>query len=352
MAKPPESFVGRERAAYTVVENKIFIFGGLDAAGKALNDAAMYDPLTDSWSLIPKATNTPSARQLASAVWTGKTVYIIGGTDANETTAFASGAKYDPTNMAWTVLPNMSVGRVAPYVANFTTSGYVLVWGGLNLSGVPISGGGYCAYFCQSWSAISTGTFSGGPPPLTDPTWIVAEDTSVLFFGGRTSMPQASNDAFQFVPDTSQWNTVAGPGPTARWGAFGVNDNKASYVWGGRNDTAAVSNGSRYVSNSGWSTLGETNVPSPRWAPLRRSGWMLALETGDVIVLGGMSFKGTLLTDGGRYTPSKSEWSSIEPWPSAEEHDYGVAVSIRGEVFVWGGRSSHGPTTTGERYLP
>jgi hypothetical protein len=79
---------------------------------------------------------------------------------------------------------------------------------------------------------------------------------------------------------------------------------------------------------------------------------MLALETGDVVVLGGMNFNGTLLTDGGRFTPSKSEWSLIESWPSSGEHEYGVAVSIGEEAFVWGGRSTNGPTTTGERYLP
>lgn len=351
MARPPSAFVARERAAYATVGEQLFVFGGLDADGNALNDGALYDPANNGWTLLPVTSNTPSPRQLASAVWTGKTVYVVGGTDGTESTAFASGSKYDPTAKTWTALPDLTTGRVAPYLANAVNAGHVLVWGGLSASGAPLSGGGYCTYFYPAWTPISTGTYSNGPGQLSELTW-AAGTNGVFLFGGRSGGTTATDNAYQYTPVNYQWSQLSGYEPVARWGAFGTWDGQAFYVWGGRNDIAAFRDGSRYVSGGGWAAMGETNAPSARWAPYRRTGWLFALGSGAIMMVGGTSFNGTMLTDGGRYDPSKAEWSSVDSWPSGEDHEYGVAVAVGGEVLVWGGRDGSGLTTTGERYLP
>jgi hypothetical protein len=351
MSKPPASFVAREKAAYTALDDKIFIFGGLDADGNALNDGALYDPATDSWTLLPLTNNTPSPRQLASAVWTGKSVYVVGGTDNNEATAFVSGSKYDVTSSTWIVLPDLTIGRVAPYIANASNPGHVLVWGGLSASGAPLSGGAYCVYFCVNWPTISTGPGPGAPGQLAEPTWAAGSNGAFLF-GGRSGGTTATNNAYQYVPANYQWATLTGTGPSARWGAFGVWDSQAFYVWGGRNETAAFEDGSRFVTNGGWSTMGTTNVPSARWASHRRTGWTFALGVGDIVVIGGLRYNGTVLTDGGLYNQSTAEWTAINSWLSGEDHEYGVAAMASGEVFVWGGRNGSRLTATGERFLP
>ena len=347
----PTSFVAREKAAYASLDDKLFIFGGIDADGNVLNDGALYDPVTDSWSLVPITTSTPSARLLASAIWTGKAVYVVGGTDKSETMALTSGAKYDPAAQTWTKLPDLTTGRVAPYLANAVTAGHVLVWGGLNASGAPLSGGAYCLYYCQNWTPLSSGPYPGAPGQLAELTW-VAGNNGVLLFGGLSGGTTSTNNAYQYAPASYQWSALMGMGPSPRWGAFGVWDSQSFYVWGGRNETAAFDDGSRYVSSGGWSTMGATNVPSARWAPHRRTGWLLSLAAGDIVMVGGMSFNGTLLTNGGRYNKSTTEWTAIASWLSGETHEYGVAGSVGGEVFVWGGRNGSRLTATGERFLP
>ncbi|HEY5955412.1 MAG TPA: kelch repeat-containing protein, partial [Polyangiaceae bacterium] len=144
MAPPPREIVAREKAAYTAIGGKLFIFGGLDAAGKALRDGAIYDLTTDSWTLLPESDDMPSARQMATAGWTGRRVFIVGGRDASGATALLDGARFDLTEAAWVPLAALGTGRIAPWAA--PGPDYILLWGGLSAAGAGLTGGERYAY--------------------------------------------------------------------------------------------------------------------------------------------------------------------------------------------------------------
>ncbi|HEY5958525.1 MAG TPA: hypothetical protein VIV60_18310, partial [Polyangiaceae bacterium] len=191
-------------------------------------------------------------------------------------------------------------------------------------------------------------TAPGAPDRVTDAAWAYSTD-SALLYGGRVSGITKTARGFTFSYANGVWIAVP-PGPSARWGAFATHDGSAYYLWGGRDETGAMSDGYRY--NATWTNLAGANAPSARWAPFRRSGWAFAFGSGDIAVVGGMNFAGTVLSDGGRYVRATDTWTSIAAWPSSEAHEYGAAALLGVEIVVWGGRNGSNLTTTGERYSP
>lgn len=348
MAPAPAAFEPREKAASTVVDGKLFIFGGLDDAGNALGDGAVYDVASNTWTMIADADAAPSPRQLATAIWTGLRVFVVGGRAAASALAYQDGARYTPTDGTWITLTPLSVQRVAPFAA--AGPDYALVWGGLSASGTALSGGERWAYtggtYPGTWTTLNSGT--SAPDRATDAAWATSS-ASAFLFGGRINGTTKTNRGFAFTFSSTSWALLP-TGPSARWGAFATHDGSAYFLWGGRDDTLALGDGYRFSTT--WTSVSGTNAPTARWAPHRRTGWAFTLASGDVIVIGGLDFAGNPLTDGGSYSRTTDSWSAIEPWHSRQAHDYGVAAAINGEVLVWGGRNGAVLTNTGERYLP
>jgi hypothetical protein len=354
MAVAPTELVAREKAAYTVMGSKLFIFGGLDAQGNALNSGAIYDKTTDSWTMLPQTAGVPSPRQLATAVWTGVRVYVALGTNSASTLTYSDTARWDPSTNAWTTLPPMPVpvGYAAPWGA-FSPS-YLLLWGGLTAAGPPVSGGARFAFgtvivpgsATAGWTTIASSAST--PQSVSEAAWAFSTDSAFLF-GGRVNGTTSTNKGYLFSYATSAWSPLVA-GPTARWGAFVASDGTNYYLWGGRDDTVTLDDGHQYATS--WTSLGAVGAPSPRWAPNRRTGWAFAFGAGDIAIIGGMDVSGNPLTDGGRYVRATDSWTTIMAWPSYEAHEYGVAGLIDGEIFIWGGRNGATVTATGERFLP
>jgi hypothetical protein len=102
-----------------------------------------YDPSTDSW--MPVATgNEPSARALATAVWTGSQMIVWGGLNIDGGPPATVGGRYDPVNDNWTQISIRS-NAPSPVPAFHTavfTGAEMIVWGGLPGTA---TGAGHCA---------------------------------------------------------------------------------------------------------------------------------------------------------------------------------------------------------------
>jgi N-acetylneuraminic acid mutarotase len=347
MSLPPQSFVARQHAAFVAAGDKLFIFGGIDANGDALNDGALYDPARDSWTLVANGENTPSPRQMASATWTGLRVFVIGGKNADSTVAFADGGRYDPAANEWMPLPDLPVARVAPYVANVSSAGFVMTWGGYSASGSSLSGGERFSYNGEAWSPFAVGP--GTPMRTSELAW-ASGDNGALLFGGRVE-GNATGMGFLFNPDSGQWMGLSWNGPSPRYGAFSAWDGASFYVWGGRDEEQVLQNGYTF-DRDGWAPMGGASPLGARYALNRRTGFAFANGTEDILFLGGLDESGRPLTDGARYRASAGGWSSIPAWISKENHEYGVFSLVNGELIVWGGKNGDVLTVTGERYRP
>src|SRR5688500_1312217 len=91
------------RASYTAAwtGTELIVWGGVTDDTTALASGARYDPATDRWTTISTA-GAPAARFLHSAVWTGREMIVWGG--ANKDGVFGNGARYDPATDTWSAL--------------------------------------------------------------------------------------------------------------------------------------------------------------------------------------------------------------------------------------------------------
>jgi Galactose oxidase, central domain len=349
-APPLLGFVAREKAAYAAIGSKVFVWGGSDATTKNLGDGAIYDPASDSWSAVAAAGSPPSARVLASAVWTGSVVVVWGGGDASGATNPSSGSRYDPASNSWQAmtLQGAPLGRRAAY--GFWTGSRVLFFGGIDKSGSPLGGTDLYDPVNDVWSTANT---NGQPTPRVDPT-VGWSGSLLLVFGGRFQNNTASQSTYTYDVAANAWDNVA-DGPSQRSGALGVWDGTFLLTWSGTY-LGLKTDGRLYEPNGDrWSAMQSSGDPDPRSAPNRQTGWSARIKPRVTLMLGGFGGStNNFLTDGGIYNSTTNAWSSVAAWPSGASHLWGVGVWTGTEFVLWGGRSgtTSALTSTGERYLP
>ncbi|MEI9953665.1 MAG: hypothetical protein WDO74_32975 [Pseudomonadota bacterium] len=135
MAAPPAKLEARSKAASVAMGKAVFVWGGQDNDGVALNNGAIYDPTLDVWTYLLPDAGSPSPRIMATAVWTGSSsnkVIVYGGTDASGSNTFKDGAVFDVAGNSWTQLPpnSMISKRSAPF--GYWDGTRAVFFGGLN----------------------------------------------------------------------------------------------------------------------------------------------------------------------------------------------------------------------------
>jgi len=344
MAEPPEQLVARSKAASVAMGDAVFIWGGLDNGGAALNNGAIYYPATDSWKPLQPDPGSPSPRINATAVWTGAAshkVIVFGGTDASGGMVFRDGGVYDVVDNSWQALPMnmMTSKRSAPY--GYWDGTRAVFFGGLNAMPAVVPGAD--RFDLKTWS---TSTTSGDPGLLGFSA--IAFDGSVMYLQGGVIGSTRQEKVFAYTSSTDKWATLT-TGPSIRTGAFGAWDGSHFVVWGGQDD-AGLRNDGKIMSGTTWSDMAATELTARRIG-FRRSGWAFQVKPGVVAMIGGQtSISGsveTLATDGASYDVSSGQWTAIPAWPSNETHEYGIGVWTGEEFVVWGGRALNVSTLTG-----
>jgi len=333
----------RSRAAYAAISSsgQVFVWGGQDAAAAVLDSGAIYDVATDSWDAVVKDANTPSARSLASAVWTGDRVFVWGGTSGSAD--LASGALYDPVAKAWS--PVSATGapsaRRAPYLV--WTGSEVLLWAGQDAAGGGVAGTFRYDPTADKWTTASSG---GQPSARTDAT---TGFTGADFFvyGGKVG-GSYSDETHRYRLSTDAWAGM-GKGPSQRFGAFGTWDGSYLVAWGGRKPPNNFADGKRF-DGTAWSVIQTTGAPSGRYALHRQSGFSARIAAGTTLLIGG--FATAALKDGAIYASGTNAWTPVPAWPSGEDHLWPVYAFTGGELVVFGGLNGAAPTATGERFRP
>lgn len=349
MLAPPGSFVAREKSAHSAMGSKVFIWGGSTAAQADLNDGAVYDPALDAWSAVSAGGTPPSARVLATAVWTGSVVVVWGGGNAAGTADFSSGGRYDPVSGTWQAMATLGApaGRRGSFA--FWTGSRVLVYGGVDRFGTPSPALGLYDPVNDVWSQAST---IGQPSARTHPT-VGFSGSLLVIYGGLVNGNNANDRQYTYDVAANTWRQ--GNGPSARYGAFGTWEGTYVVVWSGASPQLK-SDGELYDPNANiWSKMTNMGSPQPRWAPRRQTGWSARVKPGVTLMVGGLGAMANMFfRDGGLYNSTTNSWTPIAAWPSGASHFWGVGVWTGSELVVWGGRTGTASalTTAGERYLP
>ena len=342
MAATPGGFESRSRFAATAFDGRWFVFGGINDDGDALNSGAIYDPKANKWTLVAIDAQTPSARQLAMAIWTGQMILVFGGISASGNNYYNNAALYDPELNRWTAAASATVPRAAGFGVH--AGQRVLFAGGATTGAVAATPAEVYDVESDSWRTASAENAPGG---MMGAAWAVGAG-QLRTYGGLQEGSTRIDRGYAYEVERDTWSQLP-RGLSVRSAAFGAFDGNTYFVWGGHTDEDLLGDGAYF--SSSWTNVDSAMQPTLRWAVPRQGGWAFALGTGDFVVLGGENASGDLVKDGGRYIIGKG-WTRVPAWPSKEEHSFGSASLVGKEVLIWGGLNGDSPTSTGERWSP
>ncbi len=347
---PLGGFVAREKSAYAAMGSKVFIWGGSNAAGTDLADGAVYDPVLDTWAAVPLNGAPPSARVLATAVWTGSVVVVWGGGNAAGSADYANGGRYDPVSGTWQTMSTAGAPFGRRGVYGFWTGSRVLFYGGADRFGTPSSTTRLYDPVNDVWSSTNTNNLPSG---FNHPT-VGWTGNLLLVYGGQPGGTGKSKEVHRFDLAANSWARRS-DGPSDRYGAFGTWDGSFLVGWSGAEPNLKNDGGIFDPVGNQWDTITTSGQPTSRGAAHRQTGWSARTKPGVTRMWGGMgSNSTTFFTTGGLYNSATDAWTLVSAWPSGASHLWGVGVWTGTEFVVWGGRTATGSTLTaaGERYRP
>jgi len=386
----------RSRHVAVWTGSKMIIWAGTQHGyrngGRAINSGGIYDPASDSWTIM-NATNAPAnGGSSFTAIWTGSEMIAWGGNTS-------VGGRYNPDTNAWTPTnpanaPSPRTGHTAVW-----TGAEMIVWGGSDSTGLLNSGARYNPVN-DSWTPTST---AGAPSPRTYHT-AVWTGTEMIVWGGMT--PEPNNPLRYYNTDTGgrynlstdSWspiNTANAPPPKS--GHVAVWTGELMIVW---SVTENKTGGRYHPANDSWTPTDNNDSPPPitfgvwsgaemivwiptgycptgdcpslskrydpatySWRPMSNVGEprtppgdppIAAIWTGTEMIVWGMHSGATGAPgEGGRYNPQTNSWRPIATSGAPVNRSYFTGVWTGTEMIVWGGQSNDGTyQNTGSRYNP
>jgi N-acetylneuraminic acid mutarotase len=259
----PDAPTGRLMMASAVLNNKIWIIGGL-RNGVALQTVESYEPRTGIWAPGPAL---PVPLHHAAAVAYRGEVVVLGGTTDN--IADGSNQVFALRSGNWVELPTLRHGRAAPAAA--VVGDKLVVVGGQN--------GNQLVGQTEIFDGTSWKDAADLPTPR-EHLAAVSDGTYVYALGGRLlSADQNSSAVERFDVGSGTWTKLVGmPTPRGSYGAAYI-DGRILAV-GGEEPTRVLNVVEMYdISEGKWSTL--PPMPTPRHAEV------VATVGNTVYVIGG-----------------------------------------------------------------
>jgi len=328
---------------------ELIVWGGGNSVGDSVKTGGAYDPATDAWIAGSLAAGTgayvPSARQFHSAVWTGREMIVWGGRDDDDQD-LATGGRYNPTTDAWSPSSlTIGAGADVPAARDMHTAVWtgreMIVWGGQSSGNFLPTGGRYNPD-ADTWASSSLTAATGANVPAGrvahSAVWTGRE---MIVWGGQGATPTTATGG-RYNPTTDAWaasSLATGTGsnvPSARCIHAAVWTGREMIVWGGY-DGGFSRTGGRYDPEADtWATCSLTagagaNVPEGR-------AYASAVWTGsEMIVWGGMK-SAAAAADGGLYNPVSDSWASTSLTLGAGAN---VPAARMLHAAVWTGAADH-----------
>jgi serine/threonine protein kinase/N-acetylneuraminic acid mutarotase len=259
----PDAPTARLMSAGTVLDGRIWIFGGL-RAGEVLDTVESFDPNTGNWQTEP---SLPIPLHHAVATTYRGEVVVIGG--ASDNIAQGSNKVFVLRGGTWSELPSLLHGRASPAAA--AVGDKIVVTGGQNDKQIVPQ------------TEVFDGTSWSEAPDMPTPrehSAAVSDGTYFYVLGGRFLGSDKNSAAFdRFDPASGIWDTLPDT-PTAH-GSF-----SAAYIdgrivaVGGEEPTQVIGDVDMYdIADGKWSTLASI--------PIARHSAVVATVGNTIYSLGG-----------------------------------------------------------------
>lgn len=325
---------GFANAVWTGTE--MIIWGGFDeASGAMLNSGGRYDPIEDRW--IPTSlVEAPSPRWYSTAVWNGRAMWVWGGSiDPLSQVGLNDGKSYDPLTDSWTLLPESPLRGRTTHTAVWTGQ-EMLVWGGRIGNDRADDGARYPVLKSSSQDISSGSTRTDHTALWTGTSAGLRQE--MLIWGGRDAA-RSLGDGLRYHAETDSWLPLAvTEAPAPRHGHSAVWTGDKMIVWGGQNEGANPYRGDGAIfdpAKNTWQPIAQHGAPSPR---VDHS----AIWTGDDMIVWGGSNAGGSLGDGAIYNPRANLWTPLPHLGAPAPRRRHIAVWTGRQMIIWGGNESQG----------
>ena len=320
----------------------MIVWGGTGAAGE-LNSGARYNPATDTWTAMTM-TNAPGPRRGHAAVWTGTAMVIWAGYDSGIGNWRNDAASYDPATDTWTALP----GGGAPsarsrfaYAWDAAQTELIIFAGWTAGGGITLVNDASRLVPGMPWQG-TTGSGLSARYYLHGFMTGVGAATRFIAWGGEVGNGGTLQTGARYNPANDTWAAMTNVGrPTARSRYMGVSTGNNVIFWGGWDGGAVRSDGALYdpVADS-WTTLG--GGPG---GFLARSVATAVWTGTEMVVFGGAddpTYPGgtVFFNDTAAYATLSNTWRSISPTNAPSVRADHTAVWSGTEMIVWGGTSN------------
>lgn len=157
---------------------EMIVWGG-ENTSSVINTGGKYNPATDSW-LPMNNVDAPSARAFHSAIWSGQEVMIWGGAVGYLGVIFGDGKRYQPLLDSWTDISNVNSPSPREMHTAVWTGERMIVWGGDDFVPNFLNDGSLYSPSDDSWTAITT----QGAPNARSRHTAVWTGTQMIVWGG------------------------------------------------------------------------------------------------------------------------------------------------------------------------
>ena len=237
----------RIEVSVTAIGDNIYVIGGVDKSGKALDTVEVYNIKNESWKAV--ASLPLPLHHSAASSFNGK-IYVIGGSSS-------PGGNWDPTNKLFifdSILDKWIEGKPMPtarggMTANFV-NGILYVIGGYGISQV--------ADVNESYDPLSNEWISKKPMPTPrHHSASAVVDNQIFVIGGtiRGLYPFFNTDITErYDPQEDKWITLK-PMPSKRSGisVASINNPATIYVIGGEDSMQAYNYNEKYdIQSNKW----------------------------------------------------------------------------------------------------
>ena len=319
------------------------------------NEAAAYDPATNTWRTLASPYTTDDRQGLFSQ-WTGSEWILFGGYYKSATDAGMDGRRYDPATDTWTDIPKVPL----PYlreasVAWSPTTEELIVFGGVRLKdGVttPVGAASYEAT-SETWAwSLATNTWrSVADSPLSprQASHAAFDGRNIVFAWGRAYPGPAEEyrsipGVATYEPVSETWTMLAEPAVDHRMTFADVTiGGAAGAFWGGHPALGdgdfwlTLHDGAAWDRMAGaWQTITDPGLPGTY-----RSGHATWSAHGKLYVSGGENYEddgmGTLELplDGAAWDFATATWQPLPPAPTGRA--FASTVWTGCDAIVFGG---------------
>ncbi len=208
--------------------SRMIIWGGNADNTQPQTTGALYDPTTDTWTPT-SVVASPIPRQVHSAVWTGSKMLVWGGWGGlgGFFGTLDTGGIYDPATDSWVSMTTIGAPSARQGHTAVWTGSTMIVWGGTNLTNQWLADGGVYDPANDSWTPTST----VGAPSGRHGHTAIWTGSKMIVWGGATNYDPLSTGAL-YDPETNTWSPTPDSAPSPRMSHTAVWTGAAMIVWG------------------------------------------------------------------------------------------------------------------------